>query len=205
MRDSSDLVNSGRHLWGARRAGSAGVRSGEAWGLELAVSSLHGAVTEWAQTEPGPEGASPWDERGQSTQDLDPPAGAAHGAGGRCAGPQQGEDGEGVTWGGQARGEAPSSQTRPCRAASRRSEERRRELPRSGTAASLRGHQAGSETPGEPTAALSTPGREGRLPCRRTGYSEEGRVLGRYGATDGKSRSRTERVHRPRWSETRGR
>lgn len=140
-----------------------------------------------------------------STQDLDPPAGAAHGAGGRRAGPRQRGDGEGVTWGGQARGEAPSSQTRPCRAASRRSEERRRELPRSGTAASLRGHQAGSETPGEPTAALSTPGREGRLPCRRTGYSEEGRVLGRYGATDGKSRSRTERVHRPRWSETRGR
>lgn len=104
--------------------------------------SLHWAVRAGAE-EPGPEGASLWDERGQSAQDLDSPAGAgdARRAGGRRASPQQRGDGEAVPWEGQARG-GPASGTEqpdphPCRAASRNSEERRRGRPQSGTAANL--------------------------------------------------------------------
>lgn len=102
--------------------------------------SLHWAVRAGAE-EPGPEGASLWDERGQSAQDLDSPAGAgdARRAGGRRASPQQRGDGEEVPWEGQARG-GPASGTEqpdPCRAASRNSEERRRGRPQSGTAANL--------------------------------------------------------------------
>lgn len=73
----------------------AGVWSHEAGGLELAVLSLHRVVTEQVQTELGPKGASPWDERGQSTQDLDSPAraGDAHGTGGEWRGSHMGRPG----------------------------------------------------------------------------------------------------------------
>lgn len=74
----------------------------------------------------------------------------------------------------------------PCWAASQKSEESRRDLPKSGTAANL-GQRAPSRVRNAQEAPRSTPDlqqREGCLPCRRTGYSEQGRVLGRYRATN---------------------
>lgn len=174
--------------------------------------SLHWAVRAGAE-EPGPEGASLWDERGQSAQDLDSPAGAgdARRAGGRRASPQQRGDGEEVPWEGQARGETCERHRAagPAPLPGRLTELKKvvEVAPSQGQQhTSDRGHRAGTGSPRKPTAALPTQsGREGRLPRGGTGHSGQGRVLGRVRATGRRSGNRTGGVHRPRQGRTGGR
>lgn len=188
------------------------MRTSEVWAWASAFLSLHWAVRAGAE-EPGPEGASLWDERGQSAQDLDSPAGAgdARRAGGRRASPQQRGDGEAVPWEGQARG-GPASGTEqpdphPCRAASRNSEERRRGRPQSGTAANL-GQGTPSRDRFAQEAHRSSPDAErqrGTPSSRGHRAQGQGRVLGRVRATGRRSGNRTGCVHRPRQGRTGGR